>query len=237
MKTTTYFLAIVTVVICMCQACSVATSVHFNKNYSGTYQTIVDMSEFISMAGMFDTTGTVDPVQMIAEMRHKLDSMQLDDVYNGLSGIRDAEVGVSDEGVISIAFKFDNIESLNASFKTMKERTAQSEGMDDPSMDMIPTDLLGGGDQVIERDGKTVTFAFNSEAGLGEALAGEDDGDLDMISSMVDFTIDLSFDRKIKSVEVEGVTVVEQNKNLVKTRADFTKMISEGKYSIRIKTK
>jgi hypothetical protein len=154
-----------------------------------------------------------------------------------LSGIRDANVEVSDAGVISIGFKFDNIESLNASFKSMQERTAEMEGLDDASMDMLPMDLLGGGDQIFKREGKTVSYVFDSDGGMGEGLMNEDGGDLEMISSMIDYTIDLSFDRKIKSVDVEGVTIVEKGNNLVKTRADFAKLIADGKFSIMVKTK
>jgi hypothetical protein len=156
-----------------------------------------------------------------------------------MSGIRDAKVDVSDGGIVTIGFKFDNMESLNASFKAMAERTTQKmDGMGDGSMDMLPTDFLGGGDQSFTREGKTITHAMNSEGGLEGLMGGEEGGgDMDMISSMIDYTINLSFDRKIQSVDVEGLTIVEKGKNTVKARVDFPTLLKEGKYSIKVKTK
>lgn len=238
MKTTKFLVLGMLAFAWLIQSCNIATTVHFNKNYSGTYETVLDLSDLISMAGMFDTTGTMDQNSMIAEMRHSLDSMQLEDTYNGLSGIRDAKVNVSDEGIVTVGFMFDNIESLNASFKTMQERTSQKmEGMGEGSMDMLPTDFLGGGDQSFTKDGKTISHAMNTEAGLEGLMGGEEGGDMDMFSSMIDYTLNLSFDRKIQSVDVAGLTIIEQDKNVVKTRVDFANLMKEGKYSIKVKTK
>jgi len=217
------------------QSCNIATTVHFNKNYSGTYKMVLDMSDLIGFAGMADTTGAMDQTQMVKEMRYKIDSIGLTDMYNGLSGIRDAFSEVSDEGVISIGFKFDNVESLNASFKSVKEQATKKMGDIDESMEMMPTDFLGGGDQMFKRDGKTITHTFSSE-GLG--LGGEEDsGDMDMLSSMIDYTVDFSFDRKVKSVDMKGLTLIEKTSNMVRTRVDFSNLIKEGNYAITVKTK
>lgn len=226
--------ALFAVAVLLLQSCNIATTVHFNRDYSGTYSTVLDMSDLISMAGMFDTTGTMDQSSMIAEMRHSLDSIQLENTYNSMSGIRDADVDVSDEGVITIGFKFDNIESLNASFKTLQEKTGSSmEG----AGDMIPTDFLGGGEQLFEREGKTITHSMKTETGLGEGFGmGAEGGDMDMFSSMIDYTINLSFDRKVKSVDVEGLTLVEKGNNIVKTRVDLATLMKDGKYTLKVKT-
>ncbi|HLF63739.1 MAG TPA: hypothetical protein VI603_08300 [Saprospiraceae bacterium] len=239
MKTNNFLLCVVLTFAWLLQGCNIATTVHFNKDYSGTYTTVLDLSDLIGMAGMFDTTGTMDQNKMVEEMRLSMDSLELEETYNSLSGIRDAQLDVSDEGVISIGFKFDNVEALNASFKSMQERTAQKmEGMGEGSMDMLPTDFLGGGDQLFIREGKTLTHALNTEGGLGEGLMGEGGGDdMDMMSSMIDYTIDLSFDRKVKSVDVEGLTIVEKGTHVVKTRVDFANLLKDGKYSIKVRTK
>jgi hypothetical protein len=222
LKHLTFYLALALAGIL--QSCSVATTVHFNKDFSGTYQTVLDMSGLISMAGMADTTGTMDQSQMVEQMRLSIDSLELADAYNSVSGIRDAVVDVSDDGVISIGFMFDNVESLNASFKSVQEKTTQKMGnQDSGSMDMLPTDFLGGGDQMFKRNGKSISHSLNSE-GLG-------------LGAMIDYTIDFSFDRKVKSVDVDGLSILEQSSHMVKTRVDFPNLIKEGKYSIVVNTK
>ena len=213
-------------------SCNIATTVHFNKDYSGTYMTVVDMSDLISMAGMADSTNSSD--QSIADMRKSMDSLELEDVYNSVSGISDAKVDVSDKGVVSIGFKFDNVEALNASFKTVQESTAEKmSGSGDA--DMLPASFLGGEGQMFIREGKTITHSVDSEGlGLGD---GEDSGDMDMMMNMIDYTIEFTFDRKIKSVDVEGLTILEQNSKNVKTRVDFGNFLKDGKYALSVKTK
>lgn len=238
MKMRTLSCLLVCATFWLMQSCSIATTIHFNKNYSGTYKTVVDMSELISMTAMFDTTGTMTPEMAVEEMRKGLDSMGLAGMYNGMSGIRDAVAEVDDQGVMTVAFSFDNLESLTQSFKTMQERTAGEEGgaLDAGGMDMLPTELLGGGgEQVFSSNGKTLMHSF----GLGDGAltpGDEEMENMDMVASMMDYTIDFSFDRKVKSVEMEGLTLIEQGKNVVKTRVDFAKMLGEG-YKIEVTTK
>jgi hypothetical protein len=230
-----FFVALLALV-CFCQSCNIATTVHFNKNYSGSYSTVLDLSDLLGFALMADTTGTMDQGDMIDKMRFSLDSMELEDKYNGITGIRETNVDVSDEGVVTIAFKFDNIDALNASFKEMQEQATQNaDGMGES---MLPTDFLGGGNQLFTRQGKMITHTMSTDAGLGEGLMGEEGGsDMDMFSSMIDYTIDLSFDRKVKSVDVKGLTVVEKGTNVVRTRVDFASFLKDGKYSIAVTTK
>jgi hypothetical protein len=218
----------------MCQSCNIATSIHFNKDYSGTYSSLIDLSDLLSMASMFDTTGTMDQNTMITQMRDSIGSLNLEGMYNNLSGIKDANVEVSDEGAILVAFKFDNLESLTASFKSL-ENTAGQMSSGEGSMDMNPADFLGG-DHMFKREGKTLSYSLSSEGGMGEGMMGEG-GDMDMITSMIDYTVNLSFDRKVKSVDVEGLTIVEKGTNEVKTRVDFAKFLKDGSYSIKVKTK
>lgn len=237
MKMRTFFCLLVCATFWLMQSCNIATTIHFNKNYSGTYKTVVDMSELISMTAMFDTTGTMTPEKAVEEMRKSLDSLGLADTYNGMSGIRNAVAEVDAEGIMTVAFSFDDLESLTQSFKTMQEQAGeQGGGLGGDGMDMLPTELFGGGgDQVFSNNGKTLMHSF--AMGDGAMSPGEEEmGELDMMSSMMDYTIDFSFDRKVKSVELEGLTLLEQGKNVVKTRVDFGKMLSEG-YRIEVNTK
>jgi hypothetical protein len=190
---------------------------------------VVDLSDAISMAGMFDTTGNNEPDAMISDIRYKLDSIQLEEKYNSLDGIENADVNVTDEGVISIGFSFDNVEALNKSFTSMEELAGEGGGE-------MPMDLFGGGGSLFQLSGKTLTHSLDTDPGATEGLLGSGE-DLDMISSMIDYTVDLSFDKKIKSVSVEGLKIIEQNDNMVKTRVDFGTVMKSGKYSIKVKTK
>lgn len=234
MKTNNFLLCAMLAFAWLLQSCNIATTIHFNKDYSGSYTTVLDLSDLISMASMMDTTGSMDQNAMIGQMRDSLETLQLAEMYNNLSGIHDASVDVSDEGAITIGFKFDNLESLSASFKSL-ENSAEQMGSGG-SMDMNPAALLGG-DHLFKKEGKTLSYSMSSEGGLGEGLGGGEEGDMDMMTSMIDYTVDLSFDRKVLSVDVDGLSIVEKGNNIVKTRVDFAKFLKEGKYSIKVKTK
>ena len=237
MRTSRPFALLALVATILWSGCAVTTTVHFNKDYSGTYATELDMSEVIGMAAMFDTTGTMDQNQMIDEMRHSFDSMDLVGMYNSVSGIRDAKIEVTDEGLISIVFGFDNLSSLEASFMAMKDRASESaEGFDAGGMDMLPTDLFSGGVQTFSRSGKTLTHTYKSSEDAEGLLGEEGAGELDMISSMVDYTMIFSFDRKVKSSEADGMSILEQGPKMIKARLDIDRLIG-GQYSISIKTK
>jgi hypothetical protein len=231
MKTNNIVLCLLLGSAWLLQSCSIATTVHFNKDFSGTYTMALDMSDMISMAGAFDTTGAVDQDQMIQQLRDSIGMLHLEDAFQSVSGVSDANVEVSDEGEIILGFAFDNIESLNAGCLALTEAMAEI-----PSDSEMPTgDLLGA--QMFEQQGKTISYTMSSESGLGEGLMSGDESEMDMISSMMDYTIDLSFDRKVHSVDVEGLTIVEKGKNIVKTRVDFAQFLKEGKYSVKVKTK
>jgi hypothetical protein len=238
MKITRLIQMLVVVVTMVCSGCNIATTVHFNKDYSGHYTTVLDMSEALAMAAMFDTTGTMDEDQAVSELRHSIDSMGLSSIYNGISGIHNAKADVSDKGIISISFEFDNAAALEASFVTMQERAGEKAGeMDGSSMDFLPTDFLGGGKQIFRRDGKTITHGFDGGGGGEGLLGGDESGEMDMVASMVDYTINFSFDRKVKSVDAKGLTILEESPKMVKTRVDLGTLLGGGKYSIEIKTK
>ncbi len=229
-------------ILWLCQSCSVTTMVHFNKDYSGDYSTEVDLSEAMGFAAMADTTGKMDQQEMISRMRDSLNALNLADAYNGMSGIRDAKSEVTDEGKIVISFKFDNIDAFNASFKAIQDRTKNKseelEGAGSGDMDMLTSGFLSDGTQMFTRNNKTLTYSYDSGEG-GGLLGGGDDADstnMDMISSMIDYTINLSFDRKVKSVDVSGASILEKTDHEVKTRVDFGKLLKNGKYTISVKT-
>jgi hypothetical protein len=233
-----YLLCLATITILLIgQACSLTTSVHFNRDFSGTHETVIDMSEMLGFAAMMDSTSD-DQNDMIAQMRHSLDSLNIVDMYRDISGITDAHATVSDEGVLSIGFRFKNVEALNASFETLKERMEdKASNLGGDSMEMMPTDFLGGGTQSFVRNKKSITHSFSSD-GTAEDLIGEEGmGELEMISSMMDYSIEMSFDRKIKSADLTGVNLIEQGKNVIKARVDLGKMLKDGHYSITVKTK
>lgn len=218
------------------QSCTIATTIHFNRDFSGNYTLVMDMSEFISMAAMFDTTDNTQGQQdeAIAEMRHAIDSMGVQDIYQGISGVHNAKVDLSDDGVLTIAFDFDNVQSLHAASSALEEKSA--EGM---SADM-PMDLFGGSVQSFTQRGKTIIHTSESTGGGLETEGLEfqdDDGEMDFIAQMIDYTLEFTFDRRIRSVSADGITILQEGRNSVKTRVDAGKMLKDGKYSISITTR
>jgi len=218
--------------------CSIATTVHFNRNYSGTYNMAFDMSSLMGMAMMMDSTSDASSGDMMAEMGMAFDEFGVEDALNAMDGVSDAKIEVSDAGVLTMAYAFDNVESFNASFtkleEYMKKKSAEMGEANGEAMSGLNA-------QEYTRQGKTISHraSFNSDLlmGMGDGMMGGDSEDMMGMSSMIAFTLEMTFDRKVKDLEVSAMDIVSQGDHVIKTRIDLEKMMEAGEYSISVRLK
>jgi len=234
-KSLLYFWGLIVAVIM--SACAMTNEVHFNKNYSGTYALNVDFSDMVDMAKSFDPSmedaselGMVDQAVSVEERE------EMKQMINQIDGISNTSFEVIEKSRLEFKFDFEDIETLNSAFSEIQAALSeQRPGMDGVGSLGLPQ---------FTKDGKVISHSasFPSDQIPKETMdefnaLGDGDGMVDMMMGMMDYTVVLSFDRKIKSVEIDGVDLISQDKHIVKARIDLSKMIDGGAYHIDVKTK
>ena len=235
-----HFLFII-ITIVLFQSCSVYTSVHFNKNYSGHYKTEIDLSGLMGLAMMMDTTGQMTEEQMFEGMGMLFDSLDLRESYENIDGVSNI-VMTSEEGKTVVEFDFANLEALNNSYGEL-DKMLNDLG-EDMGGGMIGGDSTPSDHVPFTRVGKK-TLIHKSEPiddgmeGMDMLGGGEDMGFGDMgdLGDMFDVQLEFSFDRKIKSVEATGMEIEKQDKNYLKAKVNMSDVMKNGNYQISFKLK
>ena len=178
--------------IAIVSSCSLSQHFHFNQDFSGNYIFEFDMSELVGMMGDSDSTETED---MWADI--PLDSLQ--DVYNAIEGINNTKVFVEND-ILKISYDFADVESLN------KALESKNDGEEDE--DEMYGMILGEG-MTFESKGKN-KLIFNAPS---LATADVEDSVI-MYMEMLEFTTEFSFEKSIKSVNNESLTVSDDAKSL-----------------------
>ena len=231
--------------ILLFQSCSIYTSVHFNKNYSGNYKTEIDLSGLMGLAMMMDTTGQMTEDQMFEGMGSMFDSLQLRESYENIEGISNVSM-TSEEGKMVIKFDFADLEALNQSYNELQSLSEMdqllSEMEDQLMMDIEEEEVVKHVPFVME--GKK-TLIHRSEP-MGEDMGGLDMlgegedmglGEMGDLGDMFDVQLEFSFDRKIKKLEVKGMEIQKQDKRYVKTKVNMSDVMKNGNYEISFKLK
>jgi len=234
----TFFSALVVALIMT--ACAMSNEVHFNKNYSGTYALYVDLGDMIEMVKSFDPSAEKQMEgDFIDEAMSEADRQEMKAKINDIKGLSNASFEVIEQSRIELKFDFDDIPALNKAFSEIQSAFADENEMLAEGM----TGMESMGLPRFTKDGKIITHgaSFQKDQLPDGALEGLDelggDGMMDMVMGMMDYTVELSFDRKIKSVKIDGVDLVSQDKHIVKARIDMGKMINGGEYKIDVTTK
>lgn len=216
------------------QACSITSSVHFNRNYSGNYAMAIDVAGFMSFAMEFDSTAT-DEQDMLSALRDSLDVQKFAEELNAFDGVENSSMTISDGGVIRIAFDFEDIDALNTSFKYLNEdMMSESGGVLGEGSELGPSPV---GATPFKRDGKTIIHSadYGDSPGDQEDIPMDMASTVEMMSSMIDYTIEVTTDRKIKSAEVTGLDLLRQEKKFVQAKLNFSKMMEEKGYSLSVR--
>ena len=214
--------------------------VHFNKNYSGTYALYVDFADMVDMVKSFDPSmADMGEESFVDEIMSAEEREEMKQKINQIEGIGNASFEVIEESKMEFKFDFDDVESLNGAFSEIQAAVKED--------NEVVSDNMAGMDglslQTYTRSGKVISHSasFPVDQLPAETMDGLDqmggEGMMEMMMGMMDYTIVLSFDRKIKSVDIGGLDLISQDKHMVKTRIDFGKMMQGGSYHINVKTK
>lgn len=233
-----YFLGFVITLIM--SACAMNNEVHFNKNYSGTYALYVDFADMVDMVKSFDPSmADMGEESFVDEIMSAEEREEMKQKINQIEGIGNASFEVIEESKMEFKFDFDDVESLNGAFSEIQAAVKED--------NEVVSDNMAGMDglslQTYTRSGKVISHSasFPVDQLPAETMDGLDqmggEGMMEMMMGMMDYTIVLSFDRKIKSVDIGGLDLISQDKHMVKTRIDFGKMMQGGSYHINVKTK
>lgn len=234
----------------MLQSCSVVQNFHFNKDFSGQYEVEIDMSQLITFAIMFDTTGAVDAEKMMAEIALSFDSLDVIGKYNELEGISNAYAGVNGQKLL-ISYDYTDIESLNKAYTELGEILDSTSGTMGEGMGMG----FGGFDIGNSNSGQKTFFtlekkklSFTMSEGnpleMGtedveiEGMEGVDPEEMmSGMAEMFDISTNFTFDRKVKKVETKGMGIRVQEKNKVEAFLDMEniKMTEPIKISFKLK--
>lgn len=174
-------------------SCSITQEYHFNNDFSGNYTFEMNMGDMISMLQSMDTTGAFNSLDTLDQSFE-----QIRNEYNN-AGAKEVEVGwKNDKTTVFIAFKFDNIESLN----TILANSSNDFNMYSGGTQNGKTNFTKKGKNILVMDFPETskdTAVVSSMAGMQDYLTIE--------------TI-FSFDRAIKSTSNSGGTISEDKKSI-----------------------
>lgn len=197
----------------------------------------IDLSDFMSMAMMFDSTGMSED-DFANEMQSNLDTDGMSEALNEMSGVSNASMEFVDGSKIVWRFDFEDVEALNASFQELNDAVMSGELINMDGVE-IPEDAAANSNPAsYTKKGKTITH--RSELDMGEVdsmMGGEDEGMMDMVMSMIDFTVEFTFDRKIKDVQISGLDILTQEDKVIRTRVDLKSAMETGAYEISVRVK
>lgn len=236
MKSIRTFL-LLTAGILLLAGCTVFNKIHFNKDYSGTFEMIVDLESMLMMASAFDTTNTMDEDELIKELQSEMNQDEIAAELNAMPGVSNGSLSIDKERGLVLTFEFEDLVALNNSFSEIQSSMdnmggpmGEVEEAEKPKFDAF---LLNG---------KTLTYRSppkDTEAENELDLFGEEGGE-DMMSEIGDFfemKFEFSFDRKVKSVEAVGMTIVAQEKNRVLADVNMQEVMKDGAFEINIRLK
>lgn len=218
--------------------CVIDNKIHFNKDFSGTYEMSFDLESILMMAAAMDSTQAVSEEQMMEELKSELGSEDLAGELNAQEGISNAQVLVSKVEGFVVRFDFTDISALNNSFNSLQDELEMmggaglsTEGGEKEQVDQFQ--LFGK--KLVFRSPPTSEEEMNA-LGLFSGEEGEEN-DMSGMGSMFQMNLDFSFDRKIKSVEATGVKIISQEKKRLVAEINLGDMISSGGYELSVQLK
>ncbi|MBX2816535.1 MAG: hypothetical protein KTR24_11070 [Saprospiraceae bacterium] len=200
-----YFLALTFATL---SACTIDSTVHFNKDFSGSFDLAMDMGD---MAGMFSDMGSEDSddenlmsafsTLMEDSSAHMMDSLSKELREVGASNFK---MGTNEMDQLVMSFDFDDLET----FARINEKIDKAENEDAKMMGM-----MGGiGNSNMTRKGKWLYIPL-AQPGMMKDVFGDEDGDaaeekgeaqaMAMMGESIRFRTTYSFDRKIKKIVSE----------------------------------
>lgn len=238
-------------------SCSITEEIHFNKNFSGDFTYKFDLSKvksFASMMKMGDSSAkgqdfNFDEFGKMKDSIHKSPLGQIE-------GISDFKSDFDPSGVLSISFKFNDLEALNKIYgqlnfskfmdeKSMKgmtggtftpgapdegDSTAKSTVLTNPSLDNFVYFKAKGKELLYRRPKAQVNNKEMDDAMKSmEMLQG--------MGNIFDYQTIITFDRKVKKVNSKNISA-SQNDQDVTIKMDLQQLTKQDKEpEVQIKLK
>lgn len=212
-------------------SCSIESTMHFNRDFSGSSSTSIDLSQMQSFASAFSEEGDdtsmdsllimLDEDHMPDSLRQKLDSMK--NAFHNL-GFEDFTVTPENEA-LTMSFNFDDVSVFdpeNISKRINEMNKMESDATEDFTKDDFSALLQTTS---IERDGKWLYFDLTSSMGSFKDKLQQDLGNYDSenlseeekqkedtsekfaagmmagFMNMFEIKQTITFDRKIKKID------------------------------------
>jgi len=193
MKKSFILLFVVTIFIA---SCSITQEYHFNKDLSGTSSTTVDVSMLKGFMGGMDSTGSADKTLdslglAFAEVSSKLEEAGAKNVKYGWN---------EDKTILSISYDFSDLDNLN------KCLTA------DNSSDKL-LGVMGESSGKISFSGnkKALQYKVPKKSVMDSTL---NTTEMQSMKDYYKYSLILSFDQKIKSIDNKAATISEDGKKV-----------------------
>ena len=204
-------------------SCSITNSVHFNKNFSGTYTMELDLGDMIEFMMEMDSTMSDSLDNWEESLGGEQDFKKMEEKIEAIEGISNFNADFSTVGVMNFTFDFEDTDALNRGLEAFNDEMEKSQaeqaeadgdmGFGAPSLDLT---------QEYSVNGKTLMFKANNFM----AAAPEEEG-MDMMgdmSELFDYYMEFTFDRKVKTTTYSGFALIKEDAHTVKTRMDLSEV-------------
>ena len=202
-------LLLLVVFLCTSSCINFIEKVHFNKDGSGTYSFILDMSGAKGFLAMMGEEVTEEKArEEMGDFAEKLDSLKMK--FDGIPGITDIKSEWNfKEFQSDISFKFENVDALNKALSSLYSPKS------DPNPSTEPFFVMKGGTLTRTSRASFGMDSINEMAGMGDSEGEEGMEQMAEMSKMMfrdsyAETI-ITFEQKVKSVSNDDYKVSDNN--------------------------
>jgi|GEM_PF-4567285 len=222
MKSIYSFILLVFSACLLLTSCSVENETYFNKDFSGTASTVVDLSEMMDMMSSFgapDDTNMMDSLYIMMNSQKYKDSLAdtMTEVNEELAkkGITGFDIGMPEKGKLKTNFTFDSLDALSQmdlgeSFKSMSTDQDELGPMLDASNSSTHYEFDGKWLHITwasaDLDGMMSDMEEEEEGmgGMSESPSADDmDGMMSMFGASMKVEDTMHFKKKIKEVKTD----------------------------------
>jgi len=184
MKTINFLFILFSIILL--SSCTITQEFHFNKDFSGSYKSAIDMDQLISAMKSMDSSST----EML-DFKDSLDLM-LDAANKKLQGIgiNNLQAGWTDKNVMYLSYDFANLDVLNKALNN----SSLGEKKDKSNKYFV----------FFEKKGKKLIYH-----GINPSEVSDEGKDLGVMKDYYKYKVVFTFDRKIKKSNNEKYKISE----------------------------
>ena len=238
-------------------SCTIESETHFTKSYSGSQIVSVDVNSMMEMLSSFGNGESEEMTDVFSQMNDPdfADSLaMMEDSMSAMfagTGAHNFSIAVSNEGVMSIGFEFEDLETFDRLKKRSAELANRSGSTANDGISEMMSGLIGGN---FSLNGKWLTIPFTEDdlfddmkdvmpGGPGSMSDDEMEQTLGMMEGLmggsITFENTYTFERNIKKIKGDIPYIQEGNKLTVKyslsNMMDWMKEEQSAELKIKLK--